>query len=133
MMPFVATQMDPEITIVKQSKSERERQKPYITYMWNIKYETNRHMYKTETHSQIQRTDLWLPKGRRGRGGKDQESGVSKCKLLYIGQINNKVLLYSTGNDTQYPMIKHNGKEDEKECTYITESLCGRAEINTTL
>ena len=47
----------------KLSKSERERQIPYdINYMWNLKYDTNEHIYKTETHSQTQRTDLWLPK-----------------------------------------------------------------------
>ena len=35
---------------------------------------------------------------------------MSRCKLLYIGQIN-KVLLYSTENYIQYPMINHNEKE----------------------
>ena len=34
-----------------------------------------------------------------------------RCKLLYIEWINNKVLLYSTGNYIQYPMINHNEKE----------------------
>ena len=38
------------------------------------------------------------------------EVGVSRYKLLSIAWINNKVLLYSTGN-IQYPMINHNGKE----------------------
>ena len=32
---------------------------------------------------------------------------------------NNKVLLHSTRNCTQYPLIKHDGKEYEKECTYV--------------
>ena len=37
----------------KQSKSEGERQIPYdITYMWNLKYDTNEPIYKTETDSQ---------------------------------------------------------------------------------
>ena len=37
----------------KWSKSERERQIPYnITYMWNLKYDTNEFIYKTETDSQ---------------------------------------------------------------------------------
>ena len=31
-------------------------------------------------------------------GGKDWEFGISRCKLLYIGWINHKVLLYNTGN-----------------------------------
>ena len=69
----------------KRSKSEREKQIPYnITYMWNLKYNTNEHIYKTEMDSQIQRTDLWLPRGRRDGGGKDWEFGISRCKLLYI-------------------------------------------------
>ena len=37
----------------KCSKSERERQIPYdITYMWNLKYDTNELIYRTETDSQ---------------------------------------------------------------------------------
>ena len=37
----------------KQSKSERERQIPYvITYMWNLNYDTNEHIYETETDAQ---------------------------------------------------------------------------------
>ena len=44
---------------------------------------------------------------------------------------NNKVLLYSTGNHIQHPVINHNGKEYEKECICITESLFCTAEINT--
>ena len=35
------------------SKWERERQIAYdITYMWNLKYDTNEHIYKTKTDSQ---------------------------------------------------------------------------------
>ena len=38
----------------KWSKSERERQIPYdITYMWNLKYDTNEPFYATETESQM--------------------------------------------------------------------------------
>ena len=47
-----------------------------------------------------------------GVGGKmewEVEVGVSRCKLLYMEWINNKVLLYSTGNYSQYPVINHNG------------------------
>ena len=43
----------------------------------------------------------------------DWESGVSRCRLLYIGWIN-KVLLYSTGNYIQCPVIKHNRKNMKK-------------------
>ena len=35
------------------SKSERKRQMPYdITYMWNLKYDTNEPINKTETDPQ---------------------------------------------------------------------------------
>ena len=36
----------------KWTKSERERQIPYITYMWNLIYDTNEPIYKTERDSQ---------------------------------------------------------------------------------
>ena len=41
--------------------------------------------------------------------------------LQYIKQLNNKDLLYSTGNYTQYSIITYNGKESEKEsiCMYV--------------
>ena len=55
---------------------------------------------------------------RRGAGGgrKYWESGISKCKckLLDIGWMNNKVLLYRTGNYIQYPMMSPNGKDFKK-------------------
>ena len=56
-----------------------------------------------------------VAKGERGGGGMDWEFAVSRCKLLYIGWINSKVLLYSTGNYIHYPGINHNGKEYGKE------------------
>ena len=103
--------------------------------MWNLKYDTNQHIYKTETITDIENR-LVVDNGEAVRGGKDWEFGISRCKPLYIGYINNKVLLYSTENYyIQYPVINHNGKEYEKEYIYvrITESLCCTAEINTTL
>ena len=49
--------------------------------------------------------------GGGGGGGMDWEFGVSRCKLLHIEWINDKVLLYSTGNHIQYPETNHSGKE----------------------
>ena len=51
-------------------------------------------------------------------GGKNWEIGTSRCKLSYLEWIN-KVLLYSTENYGQYPVIKPNGKEYEKEIVYV--------------
>ena len=49
----------------------------------------------------------------------DWEFGVSRCKLLHLEWINNKALLYTTGNYIQYPGINHNGKEYKNECIYV--------------
>ena len=51
----------------------------------------------------------------KGEGGIDWEFEISRCKLLYTEWVNNKVLLYSTGNYIQCPGINHNGKEYEEE------------------
>ena len=60
-----------------------------------------------------------VAKGEVGLGGMDGVFGINKCKLLYMEGINSKVLLYSTGNYIQYPVINRNGKEYEKECIYM--------------
>ena len=36
--------------------------------MWNLKYDTNELIHKTETDSQTQKTNLWLPKWEREWG-----------------------------------------------------------------
>ena len=66
------------------------------------------------------------------------EFGVSRCKLLHLEWINNKVLIYSTGNYSQYPVINQYGKEYKKIMSLsiyvcITESLCYTLETNITL
>ena len=81
-----------------------------------------------------------VAKGKRAGGRIEWETGVSGCKLLCLEWINNTVLLYSTENYIQYPMINHNGKE-YKKCMYvyiymyiyicINESLCHTTEIST--
>ena len=42
-----------------------------------------------------------------------KESRFGRCKLSHLEWIN-KVLLYSTGNHTEYPVINHNGKKHLK-------------------
>ena len=79
--------------------------------MWNIKYDTNESIYETETESWIENR-LAVAKGEDFGGGVECEVGVSRCKLLYMEWINNKVLLYSTEDYIQYPMMNHNGKEN---------------------
>ena len=73
---------------------------------------------KKKTHRDREQTCGCQRGGRMGKG-RTGEDGISICKLLYTKCINNKVLLSSTGNYTQYPVINHNGKEYEKECMYV--------------
>ena len=76
-MTFAATWMDLEIIIVSEV---RERQIYDITYLWNLKFDTNEFIYKMETNSQTQRTYSWLSGGRGCRGGMNWESAISRCK-----------------------------------------------------
>ena len=48
--------------------NQREKDKYDITYMWNLKNNTNESIYKTETNSKTWKTNLWLP-NRKGSGG----------------------------------------------------------------
>ena len=63
----------------------------------------NLSMKQKQTHGHREQTGGC--QGGGGWGGTEWEVGVSRCKLLYIECINNKVLLYSTENYIQYPMI----------------------------
>ena len=113
-MPFVATWMDIEITILSEVNQKEKDKYHNITYMWNLKYDTNEHIYETKRLTDIEdRHMVAKGEGRWGREGLGV--WVSKCKLLYMGWINSKVLMYSTGNYNQYPVINHIGKEYENE------------------
>ena len=58
--------------------------------MWNLKYDTNELIYETDSQTENR---LVVAKGKGDEGGMDWEFGVSRCKLVYIEWINNKVLL----------------------------------------
>ena len=65
----------------------------------------------------MSKANLRLPKGNNEEGEINQEFGMNIHTLLYIyiKQITNEDLLYSTGNSTQYSMITYIRKETEKE------------------
>ena len=46
----------------------------------------------------------------RGGSGMDWELGVSRCKLLHLEWVNNKIPLYSTGNYIQSFGIDYGGR-----------------------
>ena len=49
-MPFAATWLDLEIIILSEV-SQRKTNIQDITYMWNLKYDTNELIYKTDTQT----------------------------------------------------------------------------------
>ena len=66
-----------------------------------------------QTHQHRKQT---YTKGKRqGKGLYKPGVEISRHKLLYIKEINNKVLPYSKGNYIQYLVINDNGKESEKK------------------
>ena len=88
--------------------------------MWNLKWDTNESTKQKPTHRYRKQTC-----GCQGEdgGGIDWEFGISRCKLLYIGWINNKVLLYSTGNYIQYPVVNHM-YICNKQCVCVCVCVC---------
>ena len=54
----------------KWSKSDRKKTPYAITYMWNLKYDTSQHIYKTEqTHRHIEQTCGYQGGGVGGKDG----------------------------------------------------------------
>ena len=118
----------------KWSKSERQTLDD-ITYMWILKCDSNEHiilfLQSKQTHRHREQA---CGCQREGIGWeKYWKFVICGCKLLYIGWINNKVLLYSTGNCIQHPVTNYNGKEYKNNMYIcITEPFCCIAEMNTT-
>ena len=108
MMPFAATWIDAEITIL----SESRKTTPYdITYTQNlIKMKQKDLSIKQKQIHRYRKQTCGCREG-MNRGGKDWEFEVSRCKLLYREWINNMFLLYnSSRNYIQNPVINHKEK-----------------------
>ena len=97
--------------------SDRDRLIPYdITYMWNLKYDTNELIYETETDSQTSRKDGWLPWGKRLGKGWSWRQGLVDVSFYMQDEQSPTVQhrgLYSISCDKSY------GKVYEKECIYV--------------
>ena len=70
-MPSAATWLDPEIVISEVSKNETGKDHMIdISYRWNLRYDTDEHVYETEPDSRTQ-NGLLVAKGAGGGGGKE--------------------------------------------------------------
>ena len=61
--------------------------------MWNIKYDTDGHIYRTETDTDMN-SRLVVAKGKEEGVGWTGRLGLVYAKLLYLEWISNDVLLY---------------------------------------
>ena len=99
MMQFAATWMDLEIIILSKVSQKEKDKYHMISLTCGIKNMMQMNLvYETETGSETWRADMWLPRGSGDGIRMHWEFGINRCKLLYIESINNRVLLYSTGN-----------------------------------
>ena len=117
-MPFAATWMDPQIVILSELSQRKKNIIRYCLHVESKKHGTNKFVCKTEIESQKQKTYFTVTKGKRGEGI-NWEIGTDIYTLLYIKQVTNKNLLYSTGNTTQYSVMTYIRKESKKEWIYI--------------
>ena len=88
----------------------------------NFLNDTKEHIFlKKETDSQISKSRVWLPEGKHGGGGINQEFRVNVYTLLYTKEITNKDFLYSTGKSTQYSVtiLMEKASEGQRICVYI--------------
>ena len=116
-MSFAVTQMDLEIS---QSEVSQTKKDTYhnIMYMWNLKKNgTNELIFKTEIESQMQKANLLLPRGKWGKINWD--IGTDIYTLLYIKQIPNRKVLYSTENSTQNCIMIYTQTVSKKEWIYV--------------
>ena len=66
------------------SKSDEDRQISYnITHIWNLKNDTNAHIYKTETLTDF-KNKLTVTKAERWKGGISWVFGINIYALLNI-------------------------------------------------
>ena len=123
-MPFAVTWIETEIITL----SESERKTNIKWYHLYLESKLGHKWAYPQKRNRITENKPVVAKG-EGFGG-EGNTRISRCKLLYTGWINSKVLLCSAGNYIQDPVINHNGK-NVYMC--IIKSLCCTTETGTTL
>ena len=101
-MTFAATWMDWETVILSKICQKEKGNTIWYHSRVKSKIQMNTSTKQKQTHRHREPTCGCQWEGRV------VSFGISRCKLFYVGWINNKVLLYSTVNYIQYPIISHN-------------------------
>ena len=117
-MPFSATWMQLEIITLSEVSQKEKDKYCILSLVCGIQNMTEMNLsmeQKQESGAQI--TDGGCQEGggweKVGVGGWGWQMQTAKCTIDWR---NNKVLPYCTGNNIQYPVVSHHGKEYEKEC-----------------
>ena len=96
MVPFASTWRDLEIIILTEVYQTEEDKYHMILLIYGLfKNDTNKFIYETEIDPQTQKANSWLPKWKQ-RGRINWKFGVNIYTQLYMEQMTNEDLLYST-------------------------------------
>ena len=118
-MPFAVTWMDLEI-VIHTEVSQKEKDKYHIiSFVHGIqKNGTDELICKAEIRVTDVENKLMVTK--RGKGdGKNWEVEIDIHTFIYIKQITNEKLLYTTGNSTQCSVVTYMGRKYKKEWIYV--------------
>ena len=118
-MPFAATSIDLEIIILSEVSQTEKDKYHMISLICGISNTIQINISTKQKQTYRHREQPFGCQGGEGLGSDGLGVWDSQRQTINIGWINNKVLLYSTGNYIQYPVTNYNGKEYEKEYIYI--------------
>ena len=118
-MPFIATWMNPEIILLSEVSQKEKDKYHMISLIRRIQKMIQINLFTKQKQTyRLRKQTCGYQRGKVG-GERNWEFGIDIYTLLYIKQIINKDLLYSTGDSTEYSAITYMGKESEKEQIYV--------------
>ena len=117
-MLFVATWMQLEIITLSQVRKRKMNTVEHHFFVEFKIWHKWTYLQNRNTFTDIENRVV-VAKGDGGRIRTDWERGVSRRKQWHLEWINNKFLLYSTGNHVQSPGMNHKEKNIEKEGLYV--------------